>query len=190
MFLEKITEKEKGNFINRFNLHYKTRTNKEKIYEIVSRKSDITPKSLANNKPEAVMIIAFNEDMSKVCVNKEFRLSCNKEIYNMPAGLIDDDEDVVVAATRELKEETGLNLIETLDVLEGAYSAIGVSNERTSLVICKANGEFGGNFDELEEIEPIWIDKAQALEIAESGNCTARTQMFLYFWGSYMLNYR
>ena len=189
MKLEKILKKQKGNFINRFDLIYKTRTGKDKIYEIVSRKEDVTPESLKNSIPEAVMIIAFNDDKSKVCVNKEFRLSCNKEIYNMPAGLIDGDENIINAAKRELKEETGLVINEILTVLEGAYSAIGVSNERTSMVICKAYGKFGGNFDEFEEIEPIWVDKKQALKIAESGNCTARTQMFLYFWGSDMLNY-
>ena len=188
MKLKKIVKKEKGNFINRFDLHYTTRSGNEKIYEIVSRKQEVTPKSLKTGKPEAVMIIALNVDKTKVCVNKEFRLSVNKEIYNMPAGLIDAGENTVCSAKRELKEETGLDVIEIIDFLDGAYSAIGVSNERTSLVICRANGEFGGNYDELEEITPIWVDKNRAIEIAESGNCTARTQMFLYFWGKGLLN--
>ena len=188
MKLNKITKKEKGKFINRFNLHYTTRNGNEKVYEIVSRKQEITPEMLKNSKPEAVMIIALNIDKTEVCVNKEFRLSVNKEIYNMPAGLIDAGENTVCAATRELKEETGLDVIEVINFLDGAYSAIGVSNERTSLVICRASGEFGGNYDELEEITPIWVDKKQALQIAESGNCTARTQMFLYFWGKGLLD--
>lgn len=188
MKLEKIIKKEKGNFINRFDLHYITRDGNEKIYEIVSRKQEVTPESLKTGKPEAVMIIALNKDKTKVCVNKEFRLSVNKEIYNMPAGLIDTGENTVCAAKRELKEETGLGVVEVLDFLDGAYSAIGVSNERTSLIICIADGNFGGNHDELEEITPIWVDKKQALQIAESGNCTARTQMFLYFWGKNLLN--
>ena len=189
MQLKKIVKKEKGKFINRFDLHYETKNGNEKVYEIVSRKDSITPEKLKNNKPEAVMIIAFNEDGTRVCVNREFRLSVNKEIYNMPAGLIDGDEDVIIAATRELKEETGLEVVEIIECLEGAYSAIGISNEKTSLVICKAKGEFGGNFDEYEEIEPIWVDKEKAMEIAELGNCTARTQMFLYFWGKQILKY-
>ena len=188
MKLNKITKKEKGKFINRFDLHYTTRNGNEKVYEIVSRKQEITPESLKTGKPEAVMIIALNKDKTKVCVNKEFRLSVNKEIYNMPAGLIDAGENTVCAATRELKEETGLDITEVIDFLDGAYSAIGVSNERTSLIICIAGGEFGGNHDELEEITPMWIDKTRAVKIAESGNCTARTQMFLYFWGKDLLN--
>ena len=47
-----------------------------------------------------------------------------------------------MAAKRELKEETGLDLIVIEDKLYDSYSAIGFSNETNAVVIGKACGKF------------------------------------------------
>lgn len=47
-----------------------------------------------------------------------------------------------MAAKRELKEETGLDLIVIEDKLYDSYSAIGFSNETNAVVIGKASGDF------------------------------------------------
>ena len=45
-------------------------------------------------------------------------MSVGDYVYNFPAGLIDEGETPEVAAKRELKEETGLDLIVIEDKLQ------------------------------------------------------------------------
>ena len=75
-----------------------------------------------------------------ILINKEYRMSVGDYVYNFPAGLIDEGETPEVAAKRELKEETGLDLIVIEDKLYDSYSAIGFSNETNQVVIGKAEG--------------------------------------------------
>ena len=44
-------------------------------------------------------------------------MACGDFVINFPAGLIDEGEEFQESAKRELKEETGLDLIEITDVM-------------------------------------------------------------------------
>lgn len=181
MKLEKIEPVLEGRFLHRVNLHYRTDLGNEKVYEAITRHKDTTMENLSEMRPESVTIVAFNEDMTKVCVNREFRLAVNRHVYNFPAGFIDAGEDASTASIRELKEETNLNVKRILKVLPPVYNSIGISNEASYMVICVAEGTPIDTKEELEEIVPAWIDKEQAKEICEDV-CTGRTQLFLYLW--------
>ena len=60
-----------------------------------------------HHKADGVMIIPITENDEFVLL-KQFRPAINDYIYEFPAGLIDNGEDVIKAATRELFEETWL----------------------------------------------------------------------------------
>lgn len=103
-------------------------------------------------------------------------------VYNFPAGLIDAGETVQVAAARELKEETGLDLISIEDTLYDSYSAIGFSNETNQVVIGKASGTFAKSTSTVEEISAAWYTKAEVRELLKNNRFAARTQAFCYMW--------
>ena len=184
--IEKILE---GEYINRYNLIYETKTGNNKTYEIVSHSKNLTESNLSNDENvNAVVIIAVDEDFSHICVNKELRLSINKEIFNFPAGMIENNESILEAAKRELHEETGLQIDKILFEMHPAYSAIGVCNERTTVVFCTVkNKDFSSNFDETEEIFPLWLSKKDALTISCQNPCTVRTQAILSMFGCGLL---
>jgi len=58
-------------------------------------------------QPDWVNIIAFHK--GQLIVEKQFRIGCNKEIVELPAGIIEHGEEIIAAAERELLEETGYN---------------------------------------------------------------------------------
>ena len=129
-----------------------------------------------------MVIIATNESEDKILLNKEFRLAVGEWVYNFPAGLIDKGEAPEEAATRELKEETGLDLYEITDFIGQSYSAVGFSNEINVCVVGKARGEFRKSDSDVEEIEPDWYTKEEVRELLKNYKFAARTQSYCYLW--------
>lgn len=178
--IRKVNE---GKFITRYDLEYETKDHKKKVYEIISRDKNIDSiDTLRNNHTDGVVIIMTDEDDEKILLNKEYRMSVGGFVYNFPAGLIDDGETPEQAARRELKEETGLNIIQIEDQLFDSYSAIGFSNETNAVIIGKASGTFAPSTSTLEEIYAGWYTKAEVRELLKDKHFAARTQAYCYMW--------
>lgn len=181
MKFEKVDKKYEGKFLNYYVASYLNNENKIKNYEFISRNKNLNDDSFGNIKNSAVAILAF-DDNGRILLEREYRLACKKWIYSFPAGLIDDGEDEITAAKRELKEETGLELYEITDVLPVVYSAMGISDDALSTVIGKARGEIKPSIFADEEIEAKWYTKEEAKELLKKSNISSRCQMFLYMW--------
>jgi ADP-ribose pyrophosphatase len=184
MKLEKIEKKEDGRFLTRYDLHYTLKSGQEKVYEMVSRTPLAEAEDVAGKEPDGVVLVIFNRDGSRVLLNQEFRPAVNRVIYNFPAGLRDPGESPAEAAARELWEETGLHLQETIACYGSAYGSVGLSNESASLFLGRANDAepFGGRQEAAEEIEPVWLTRGQARQVISSGAVTGRVQMLLVMW--------
>lgn len=56
--------------------------------------------------PDAAMVCALTPE-NEVILKKEYRFACDKDIIECPAGMVEDGEDPLTTARRELLEETG-----------------------------------------------------------------------------------
>lgn len=183
MELKKIEKIHTGKFINRYNLTYLTSDSKEKVYEMISRNKNITSiEDLQKKKADAVVMIMHSADGEKLLLNKEFRLAIGDWVYNFPAGLIDPGEAPEISAARELKEETGLDLIEIKDIMRLSYSAIGFSNESNLCIVGTADGSFSPSTSTVEEIEAAWYTREDVRRLLAEKNFAARTQSYCYLW--------
>ena len=173
-------------FITRYNVKYKTSDGSIKDYEMISRRNDLkTYEDLKNNKAEAVVLIMHDTTSQKILINKEFRMAVGDYAYNFPAGLIDPGEDYKTAAARELWEETGLSLKSIEDVWPMSYSAVGIMNERSIVVIGTADGEFAPSTSAEEEIEAMWITKEEMQKLLKTDeHFAARTQAYCWCWAN------
>lgn len=132
-------------------------------YFMVSR-GGLTPDP-EDKKPEAVMIIAITDNPGeerKLVVTSEFRIPIACREISVPAGLIDDEDyeggvsigaAAIKAATREMKEETGLDFMPLSVSPNNLYSSAGMTNESVMIVFGFAYGQ--PNTDGLEAIEDI-----------------------------------
>lgn len=183
MTFEYLEKKEQGSFITRYDLHYRTEDDKEKVYEIISRNPDLKGfEDIHNKKVDAVVLIMHDESGEKILINKEFRMAPGTWVYNFPAGLIDPGEEPDESARRELKEETGLDLISIDDWIGESYSAVGFSNEKNVCCVGKAGGSFSKSSSTLEEIEPGWYTKEEVKKLLKTEPFAARTQAYCYLW--------
>lgn len=58
-------------------------------------------------KTDAVAALLLNHDATKIYLVKQYRPGVGKEIYEIPAGLIEYNENPKIACFREIEEETG-----------------------------------------------------------------------------------
>lgn len=183
MKFKNIQKKEQGKYITRYDVEYETVDNQKKVYEMISRNKELkTYEELHGENPDAVVIIATDEDGEKILLNCEFRLAIGDWVYNFPAGLIEPGESPEEGAKRELWEETGLDLYKVEDFIGLSYSAVGFSNELNVCIVGRARGEFRESTSATEEIIPGWYTKDEVRELLQKHRFAARTQAYCYLW--------
>lgn len=183
MEFRKLEKKMDSRFIARYDITYETVDGQEKVYEMISRDHNITKFSELHDRPvDAVVLIMHDETKQKILLNKEFRLAVGEWVYNFPAGLIDEGEVPQESAKRELKEETGLDLVRVTDTIGESYSAVGFSNEKNMCIVGVAQGEFMPSDSTVEEIEAGWYTKQEVRELLKTQRFAARTQAYCYVW--------
>lgn len=157
-FLETLKE---GHFINFYLANYTNKLGEEKKYEVVSRRKVKDPNELFDKKADAVTIIAYSSDNSKILLQKEFRLTINDYVWSFPAGLIDAGESPIESAARELKEETGLTVVDVIRQMPPCFTSAGLTNEMIVPIYVHADGEIMPSDSAMEEIEARWFTKEE-----------------------------
>ena len=163
--LNKLTD---CSWVNLFEVLFKRKTAPERSWLMVSRKND----PIADAKPGAVVIIAtINSGSGKrLVVTKEFRVPIWDYEYGFPAGLIDDGEDINETVRRELKEETGLDLLKINHISMPVYSSAGLTDESCLMVMAEAKGEVSDRWlEDGEDIETLLLDVDGIKELLSSG---------------------
>lgn len=150
-----------GHFINFYMANYTNKVGESKDYEIVTRRKAKEASDIFDKKADAVTIIAYNKDNTKILLQKEFRLTINDYVWSFPAGLIDNGESPVESATRELHEETGLKVIDIIRTMPPCFTSAGLTNEMIVPVYCHAEGDILPSDSPMEEIEAKWFSKEE-----------------------------
>ena len=174
--IKDITSLVETKFISLYNVKYLNKSNKEKSWTVASRKKKEVLEGIyfdnEKDKVDAVIICAYHKDSEKLVIIKEFMVPINKYIYELPAGLVDsDDENFESAVKRELKEETGLDVIEIKKDLScnQVYLSPGMTDESAAFVYCICEGEISNKFlEDDEDIEAILISQEEAREIIKN----------------------
>lgn len=89
----------------------------------------------------------------------------DKISIELPAGYIDNNEDGIIAAKRELEEETGYTSNQFI-LLDSYYPSLGASAERIDLVLaldCTHTKEQHLDFDEYVNYEEVTIEEFKYL---------------------------
>lgn len=162
-------------YLSLYELDVVNKVGQDKTWLVASRKNMSEVNDIyINNKEQdidAVVIVPIHKETGKLVLVNQFRVPINNYILELPAGLIDNKEDFKTAVEREIKEETGLDLvkIDETRTRSKVYMSPGMTDESVALVYCLCSGELSiEHLEADEEIEPIMISKEEAKEILKS----------------------
>ena len=161
-------------FLNFYHAVYENKLGQEKNWFIASRKNEEIIRRQyfegQEDQVDAVLLVATHEATGKLVMVKQYRVPLNDYIYELPAGLIDQGEDFRISVARELKEETGLELI-AIDEKKSCmktYLSPGMTDESVAMIYCTCRGELSKEYLEADEdIEPLLLSKEEAQELLD-----------------------
>lgn len=138
MLLEKITklyDKVKGNLTKEEILYSGDFINLIKeVYSLPNNKTITREKIVKNGGKDSVIIVATDSNGNYILT---FQTRINdKIIAEFPSGYIENGEDVIEAAKRELKEETGY-VSDNVTILDESYYSVGIDNSVCCIVRMK-----------------------------------------------------
>jgi ADP-ribose pyrophosphatase len=117
--------------------------------------------------PGSVVIIPM-VDQDHVCLIRNFRVSVNRALVELPAGTREPGEAAEVTAARELAEETGYRA-ESLERLMHFLPAPGILDEQMILYLARGLSEGPPAREAGEEIENLVIRWQEAVAMVMAG---------------------
>ena len=170
--INKITILAQTKFLNLYDMEYEKKNGKIGYWSMASRKDLVTLNGQCfenkEEKTDASIIAALHKESNKIVCIKQFRVPLNDYIYELPAGLIDGDEEFEEAAGRELREETGLKLVKINHekTSKRIYASPGMTDESAAMVFCTCTGTVSDEYlEEEEDIEVMLLSQDEVKEL-------------------------
>ena len=112
-------------------------------------------------------IVALDE-AERVLLIRQYRYAVDRELWELPAGILEPGELPEVCAARELQEETGYQAAR-VELLCRFYSTPGGTNEMLHIFVATGLAPGGPQPEADERIEVFSIPLIEALDMIERG---------------------
>jgi ADP-ribose pyrophosphatase len=158
----------KVKFATLFAISYLDQKGQPKDWHMVSRSAQ--PKCITGQRqrPDAAIIIPYHRKENKLVVIREFRVPVGDYQYGFPAGLLDAEENLAVAAGRELREETGLEMVQVYRHSPAIFSSAGLTDEAIAMVFAEVTGTPSTRHNEdSEDIAVYLMDRQEIRALLE-----------------------
>ena len=172
----RIEKKTDTPYLNFYQLEAEHRDGRISPYYMASRAKDIAHlKSVTGkNTPDGVILYGvYGPEKDKLVLIRQYRYPLGGYVYEFPAGLIEDGEDMLSAGIREMYEETGLSF----QPREGGsysrpfFTTVGMTDESCSMVFGYCSGTpTNAHQDASEEIQVVLADRAECRRILKEEN--------------------
>lgn len=121
----------------------------EVIYDVIEKNGHEHPYSYVKMK-NGVGVLGFVED--SVILLHQYRYIWGKWLWEIPGGMVEENETPEEAAIRELEEESGF-LVKSIQFLGTCYPSIGSTTEIQYLYAAECEGKCRQKLDSLERIK-------------------------------------
>lgn len=133
-----------------------------------------------------VVVPVLNKD--RVVLIKQYRKAVEAVLFEVPAGLLHEDEEPLIAAKRELAEETGFVSKEIIPLVD-VYASPGFTDEYMHFFLAfnLVKGETNFDHDEYIETYIVTIDEYEKM-IMDGRIKDAKTVLGYFLLKNYLLH--
>ena len=160
-------------FLNLYELDAQFRDGSRAPYYVASRRKSPEQIKAAthDNDPDGVILYGVHgENRDKLVLIRQFRYPINGYVYEFPAGLVEQGEDMLEAGIREMYEETGLHF-EAIGTAKPFFMTVGMTDESCGTVFGYCSGEPTAAHQEgTEDIQVVLADRAECRRILKEEN--------------------
>lgn len=134
--------------------------------------------------PGAVAILPLL-DADRVCLIRNYRISIDQTLWEIPAGTRDPNEEPIETARRELLEETGYRA-GRLELLNCIHTSPGILDELMHCFVATELEPGQAAPEPYERIEPVAVAWRDALEMIRDGRIRdAKTIAVLLYYDAF-----
>lgn len=184
--LKDIRQETNHKFLNFFTLLYEVEDEKGKRnyeYFMASRRNKENLYALSKStRPDGVLIPCYYIDKDNkisIILTKQFRPAVNSYVTSIPAGLLDEDEDIFLAATREAKEEAGVDITDLELLCPPSFSSTGLADESNAIVLGRITSFSDNHLEEFEDISFKLVKLKDVEEMLDDPNYSVPTNIRL-----------
>lgn len=174
--IKSIQQKTHNRYLNYYELEAVHRDGSVSPYYMASRAKDANHLKAVTreNKPDGVILYGvYGEAKDRVVLIRQYRYPLGDYVYEFPAGLVEEGEEMAAAGIREMYEETGLVFtpVDAGCYCRPFFTTIGMTDESCGTVFGYCSGEPTSVHEEAsEEIQVILADRAEARHILREEN--------------------
>jgi len=133
------------------------------------------------DSPDWVNVIALTDDGNVVLI-RQYRHGTDEITLEIPGGIVDEGESHSAAARRELREETGYDCREIIEIGRVRPNPAIINNWTYTLLAMGAYRAGGASFDEHEEIEVLLHPIGRIDELLRAGAITHSLVLNAFLW--------
>jgi ADP-ribose pyrophosphatase len=168
--IKKLTD---NRYLNLYELDAAFRDGSRAPYYVASRRksADTIKAATHDNHPDGVILYGvYGEQKDKVVLIRQYRYPLGGYVYEFPAGLVEQGEDMLEAGVREMFEETGLQFT-PVQTARPFFTSIGMTDESCGTVFGYCSGNPSNAHQEgSEDIQVVLADRAECRRILKEEN--------------------
>ena len=174
--IKSIQQKTHNRYLNYYELEAVHRDGSVSPYYMASRAKDANHLKAVTreNKPDGVILYGvYGEAKDRVVLIRQYRYPLGDYVYEFPAGVVEEGEEMAAAGIREMYEETGLVFtpVDAGCYCRPFFTTVGMTDESCGTVFGYCSGEPTSVHEEAsEEIQVILADREEARRILREEN--------------------